>query len=134
MEKKSNKNREIVEVQEIYIKPLEPKEAEPVEVDGKRFLIFLVEDKNKIEMDRYDYFTIEKARVDCVEGTIRIYPALGGKNLLYNYKDHTITTIYNKQLNKEVDKVITKVVNKDISKDNKVNSKKSKQNLIKNIK
>ncbi len=89
--KKSYPKKGTFEVKEIYLKPLEPKEAEPVVVDGTEFLIFLVEDKNHVEVDKYDMILMEDGvRVDCVGGVMRVYPKMGSSTLVYDRDRHAV--------------------------------------------
>lgn len=86
-----------VELRELYVVPLEKKDAEPVEVDGEEFMILLVEDKDAVAIERYDFLKLVDVRMDAPKGRIRIYPAMGCKKIVYDYEKHSVESVREKK-------------------------------------
>lgn len=82
-----------VEVCEIYVAPLDKKDALPVDIDGDEFMIMLVTDKDNVEIERYDFLKMDDVRMDSPGGKIRIYPAMGCKKLVYDYERHSVASV-----------------------------------------
>ena len=79
---------------EIFLKAVRERGGkEAVEIDGQKFLIIMVEDKDHVEVDAADWYIIEGARVDCVEGTMRVYPKRGDSKVCYEYETHRIWSV-----------------------------------------